>query len=693
MASHRILIVDDEPLNRDYLEQELEDRGYRVVTAADGRQALELVAADPPDLILLDVVMPRMDGIEVCRRLKDDPETRLIPIIIMTALTAREDRVKGIEVGADDFLTKPVDEQELHGRINGALRLKEAIDRKLHELASASERLEQLGTHDEDLAVVIAVAADDAARRLHTALEAGGGVAAAVQGASVAAVFRGADPIARARAAADAVRGAAPTNAAIGMAVGSALIGSERASFDGANRWVLTAEGPAVASALEYAGVAAPGQVLVGDQVRDQLGTAYPASPVTTADGAELFDLGWTPAATARGVFELEFPADYSELLPTMRRIWAVEDLYLTRALSGLSGARVYAVDIDCAGHSGQAILKLERVNPAWSEEQEADRHRHAVARNEAYAASHLPRVLHVLRHGDAVATLSTIAAGGLEYCLAWFRAPYELQLEAGPRVMRDVLESWNAGYDLAPGLVSPVELLDHWLGYRLDPVEGRLDALLRDELGLDPQTPTFLLAGHWYPNPVAFARGVGVAPPLRAAIGQMHGDMHGFNVLTSQRRSDVSDYFLIDLAFYQDDSFLLFDHGYFELAYLLRTREDADASRWIDLLNALFRGGGTTADDVGVVRLVEALRGGAQEWIHEHEDHRLSYMMSQMMLGRIGAGLNFANKRIALNLRLNSLLYAATALKDYIKVHGLDWPRSGQVLTPPETARGGGRG
>jgi hypothetical protein len=65
----------------------------------------------------------------------------------------------------------------------------------------------------------------------------------------------------------------------------------------------------------------------------------------------------------------------------------------------------------------------------------------------------------------------------------------------------------------------------------------------------------------------VAFARGVGMAPPLRAVIGQTHGDLHGFNVLTSQRRADVSDYFLIDLAFYQDDSFLLFDPGYFELA------------------------------------------------------------------------------------------------------------------------------
>src|SRR5262245_699722 len=104
-ARAKILIVDDEPLNVSYLEQELDELGYVTKTAATGVEALDLVAADPPDLILLDVMMPEMDGITALRILKADPETRLIPVVLMTALNAREDRIRGIEAGADDFLT------------------------------------------------------------------------------------------------------------------------------------------------------------------------------------------------------------------------------------------------------------------------------------------------------------------------------------------------------------------------------------------------------------------------------------------------------------------------------------------------------------------------------------------------------------------------------------------------------------
>jgi CheY-like chemotaxis protein len=103
-----ILIVDDEPFNVDLLEQELEDLGYHTVSASNGRQALERVASEHPDLILLDVMMPVMDGFSACRELKENDQTRLIPIVIMTALDSLEDRIRGIEAGADDFLTKPV---------------------------------------------------------------------------------------------------------------------------------------------------------------------------------------------------------------------------------------------------------------------------------------------------------------------------------------------------------------------------------------------------------------------------------------------------------------------------------------------------------------------------------------------------------------------------------------------------------
>lgn len=130
----KILIVDDEPFNVDYLEQTLEDLGYETISAGNGQEALEKVATEVPDLILLDVMMPVLDGFTVCRILKDHEDTRLIPIIIMTALDAVEDRIQGIKAGADDFLTKPVHEEELFARIDTALKLKHTVDRKIGEL-------------------------------------------------------------------------------------------------------------------------------------------------------------------------------------------------------------------------------------------------------------------------------------------------------------------------------------------------------------------------------------------------------------------------------------------------------------------------------------------------------------------------------------------------------------------------------
>jgi DNA-binding response OmpR family regulator len=139
----KILIVDDEPFNVDYLEQELEDLGYETISAANGQEALEKVAAEAPDLVLLDVMMPVMDGFTVCRILKEHEETRLIPIIIMTALDAVTDRIQGIKAGADDFLTKPVHEEELFARIATALKLKHTVDRRIGELRALKDHFAQ----------------------------------------------------------------------------------------------------------------------------------------------------------------------------------------------------------------------------------------------------------------------------------------------------------------------------------------------------------------------------------------------------------------------------------------------------------------------------------------------------------------------------------------------------------------------
>ena len=127
----KILIVDDEPFNVDILEQELEVLGYQTISAANGEEALAKVKTEAPDLILLDVMMPGMDGFTVCRILKEQTETRLIPVVFMTALGEKADRLKGIEVGGSDFFTKPPDREVLLARIQNAVGMKKEVDQRL----------------------------------------------------------------------------------------------------------------------------------------------------------------------------------------------------------------------------------------------------------------------------------------------------------------------------------------------------------------------------------------------------------------------------------------------------------------------------------------------------------------------------------------------------------------------------------
>ena len=126
------------------MKHELEALGYETISVANGQEALDQVSTEAPDLILLDVMMPVLDGFHVCRTLKAHDETRLIPIIMMTALDATKDRVQGIKAGADDFLTKPVNEEELLARIETALKLKHTVDRKLGELHKLKAHLAQI---------------------------------------------------------------------------------------------------------------------------------------------------------------------------------------------------------------------------------------------------------------------------------------------------------------------------------------------------------------------------------------------------------------------------------------------------------------------------------------------------------------------------------------------------------------------
>ena len=109
----RILVVDDIPANVRLLEAKLSSEYFDVITASSGPQAIEIARAESPDIVLLDVMMPGMDGFEVCKRLKSDPQTAHIPVVMVTALSDVSDRVRGLEAGADDFLTKPIRSDDL----------------------------------------------------------------------------------------------------------------------------------------------------------------------------------------------------------------------------------------------------------------------------------------------------------------------------------------------------------------------------------------------------------------------------------------------------------------------------------------------------------------------------------------------------------------------------------------------------
>jgi two-component system cell cycle response regulator len=141
----RLLVVDDNPLNVKLLTAKLVREYYTVITAENGAQALEMVKKEKPDLVLLDVMMPEMDGFEVCQHIKKDIATKAIPVIMVTALSDVQDRVRGLEAGADDFLTKPVNDIALLARVRSCLRFKTLMDewRMREGLESMGEEITQ----------------------------------------------------------------------------------------------------------------------------------------------------------------------------------------------------------------------------------------------------------------------------------------------------------------------------------------------------------------------------------------------------------------------------------------------------------------------------------------------------------------------------------------------------------------------
>lgn len=147
----RILIVDDHEDNVELLRARLEAWGYTADSAGDGDEALKKIEESPPDLVLLDVMMPKMDGIEVARRVKGNPSLPFIPIIMQTALDATENKVEGLNAGADDYITKPIDFAELKARLTSMLRIKrlqEQLEERERQLLEANERLRHMSQTD-----------------------------------------------------------------------------------------------------------------------------------------------------------------------------------------------------------------------------------------------------------------------------------------------------------------------------------------------------------------------------------------------------------------------------------------------------------------------------------------------------------------------------------------------------------------
>ena len=328
-ARSRLLVVDDEPEIVAYLREALEGVGYEVSSARDGREALERVAAQQPDLILLDCVMPVMDGVAVCQALRLREATRLLPILMVTALTDVDSRVRAFESGVDDVVTKPFQHRELFTRIHSALTRKHAIDQKVRDLQRVRDHFSKYVPETVKCLVMANLEASDLAKverdvtvlfvdisgytRLAERLpahalnalveryfsaffdrltEAGGDVNETT-GDGLMVIFQHGGPEEHATHAVDAAlmllaltealnhtEVETPLAIHIGINSGGAYVGSTRFKGRRGTRWTFTASGLVTAVAARLAGLAQDGQIVAGPETARRLGDRYHLEPV-----------------------------------------------------------------------------------------------------------------------------------------------------------------------------------------------------------------------------------------------------------------------------------------------------------------------------------------------------------------------------------------------------------------------------
>jgi DNA-binding response OmpR family regulator len=328
-ARSRVLVVDDEPKIVAHLREFLEGLGYEVSSARNGREALERVAAQQPDLILLDCVMPVMDGVAVCQALRLQEATRLLPILMVTALTDVDSRVRAFESGVDDVVTKPFHHRELVTRIHSALTRKHAIDEKVRDLQRVRDHYSNYVPETVKRLVMANLEASDFAKverdvtvlfvdicgytRLAERLpahalnalveryfsgffdrltEAGGDVNE-TSGDGLMVIFQHGGPQEHATHAVDgALMLLALTEALnhtevetplaihIGINSGGAYVGSTRFEGRRGTRWTFTATGLVTAVAARLAGLAQDGQIVAGPETVRRLGDRYHLEPV-----------------------------------------------------------------------------------------------------------------------------------------------------------------------------------------------------------------------------------------------------------------------------------------------------------------------------------------------------------------------------------------------------------------------------